>query len=151
MNARDDPVRKMLRVALGTIQQHHSFYLRAANAAMTPQVKALLLVLAESEEELTEKINDMLLKGIVEELSSVVQVGGVQATPDSTPFAPERHDTDPRIFVCNKALEQEVRAYSFFLSIAAHAKSEVVSHLFEYFAQVKAEQIRRIRRVCESF
>ena len=35
--------------------------------------------------------------------------------------------------------------------VQARARSEVISRLFHYFAQVKAEQIVRIRNVCETF
>ena len=140
----------MLSLALKTMNSHHDYYMEIANSVETPKVKALLLVLAESEEGLIAKIKDMMVTGIVDEIDEISKIDSVPL-PDDTPFDPSREDTDPRIFVCNKALRQELKAYSFFLSIAARAKSDVVSYLFEYFAYVKYQQITKIRRVCETF
>ncbi|MGQ4870335.1 MAG: hypothetical protein ACP6IT_00675 [Candidatus Thorarchaeota archaeon] len=144
------PVQHMLRLALATVLNHYKFYMDAARVAQTTTVKALLTLLAESEEEVAGKIEEMMARGIVE----AVDLAGKMMdddTPDGTPFDLARAETDPRLFVCNKALEQEIKAYTFFLSIAARARSEVISRLFQYFAHVKSEQIARIRRVCETF
>ncbi len=151
MAAQHDNLRQMLNLALATVSTHHKFYSQVADGVATTKVKALLLVLAEAEEALIDRIHDMMATGIVEEVSAIIEMGGLREEPDSTPFDPSRSEIDPRIYVCNRALDQELKAYAFFLSIAARAKSEVISRLFEYFAFEKAEQIRRIRRVCETF
>lgn len=144
------PVQHMLRLALATTLNHYKFYTDASKVAQTTTVKALLTLLAESEEELASKIEDMMARGIVEAVELAGHLSG-EETPDPTPFDLARAETDPRLFVCNKALDQELKAYTFFLSIAARARSEVISRLFHYFAHVKAEQIVRIRNVCETF
>lgn len=144
------PVQHMLKLALATTLNHYKFYTDAARVAQTATVKALLTLLAESEEELASKIEEMMVRGIVEAVEIAGQVSD-EDMPDPTPFDLVRAETDPRLFVCNKALDQELKAYTFFLSIAARARSEVISRLFQYFAIVKADQISRIRRVCETF
>ncbi len=140
----------MLRLALTTSANHFQFYHKAAMSVETPQVQALLNVLAESEEALMERIEDMIATGVVDEIEEVMAATD-REMPDETPFDLIRNDTDPRIFVCNKALQQELKGYGFYLSIAARAKSEVISRVFEYFAYEKSKQIERIRRVCDSF
>ncbi len=142
-------LKPMLKLALASVGNHYHFYLNAANTVETTQVKALLMVLTESEEDLMEKIEDMMITGVVDEIQEVSSVD--IETPDSMPFDLTREDTDPRIYVCNRALEQEMKGYTFFLSIAARAKSEVISRVFEYFAYIKTQQIERIRRVCSTF
>ncbi len=151
MSSQKNPVEAMLKIALTTVSNHYQYYHRAAMGVQTPQVRALLEILAETESELIEKIRNMMRFGISEELSEISDADLLSEDPDSTPFDLSREETDPRIFVCNKALDHEVKGYTFFLSIAARAKSRVVSRLFEYFAYVKLVQIRRIRRICESF
>ncbi len=150
MNSERETLTTMLKLALKTMNTHHEYYSTIAESVETTAVKALLLVLAETEDELINKIHDMLATGIVEEIDEISNIGEVPV-PDETPFDPSRNDTDPRIFICNKALKQEVKAYTFFLSIAVRAKSRVVSYLFEYFAYVKYQQIEKIRRVCSTF
>ena len=145
-----NPVEHMLNLALATATRHFEFYHNAAMQVETPEVKALLLILADSEGKMIEEIRDMIVTGILDEIEKVSEFDPTANPPDDTPFSPERNDTDPRVFVCNKALQQEVKGYTFYLSIATRAKSEMVSRLFEYFAQIKAEQIQRIRKVCQS-
>ncbi|MBD3158540.1 MAG: hypothetical protein GF309_07085 [Candidatus Lokiarchaeota archaeon] len=140
----------MLRVALATALNHFDYYQRAADEVRTTEVKALLLVLAEAEEDLIDRIEDMLATGIVEEIESLESTDDI-AEPNPTPFDPQRAETDPRLYVCNRALEQEVKGYNFFLSLAVRSKSDIVSRLFEYFATRKAAQIESIRRVCSTF
>jgi rubrerythrin len=144
-------ITQMLRLALTTVANHYQYYHRAAMTVETPDVRALLMVLADTEAELLDKIHDMLATGITEELQEFGSFKDEDAEPDATPFDLAREETDPRIFVCNRALENEVKGYTFFLSIAARAKSRIVSRLFEYFALVKLIQIKRIRRVCATF
>ena len=49
------------------------------------------------------------------------------------------------------ALKQEIKGYTFYLSIAARAKTELASRLFEYLAFIKSQQIDQIRKVCTTF
>lgn len=146
-----NPLESFLKIALSMSTRHHEYYDETAKNVETPQVKALLRVLADTERDLIIEIQDMIVTGVLDEIEEMGRVEVGDDPPDDTPFAPERNDTDPRIFVCNKALEQEVKGYSFYLSIAARAKSELVSRVFEYLAFIKSEQIDRIRKVCETF
>jgi len=110
----------MLKVALTTSANHYDFYLKAANIATTPQVKALLMVLAETEGELIDRIRLMMTTGILEQIEEVVKEGFKTGDPDPTPFGMDRTpfarsnpETDPRLFVCNRALEMEFKGFSF--------------------------------------
>ncbi|MDH4213925.1 MAG: hypothetical protein OEV85_08385 [Candidatus Thorarchaeota archaeon] len=151
-------VQNMLRVALTTAANHYDFYLKAANAVETPRVKALLLVLAETEGDLMDRIKLMMTTGILDAIEEVRKESFFQEDPDPTPFGMDRTpfaqsnpDTDPRFYVCNRALEMEFKGFSFFNSIASRAKSEIMRRLYEYLAFIKSDQIRKIRKVCESF
>ena len=146
-----NPVTQMLQIALTTVANHYQYYHKAAMGVEIPEVKALLTVLADTEAELMDKIKDMMRFGIGTELQELADSNLLDEEPDATPFDLSREETDPRIFVCNKALDHEIKGYTFFLSIAARAKSRVVSRLFEYFAYVKMIQVERIRRICETF
>lgn len=148
---------QLLNLALATSANHYDFYLKAAEAVETPQVKALLMVLAETEGDLLEKIRGMMMTGILEEIEEIARVPQVEEpdpTPfgmDRTPFSASNPDTDPRLFACNRALEMEFKGYAFFKSISSRAKSEMIRRLFDYLAFIKSEQIAKIRRVCSSF
>jgi len=146
-----NPLESLLNIALTMSRKHYEFYDTTANSVETPQVKALLHVLADTERDLIVEIQDMIVTGVLNEIEEMGRVEVGDEPPDDTPFAPERNDTDPRIFVCNKALEQEIKGYTFYLSISARAKSELVSRVFEYLAFIKSEQIERIRKVCSTF
>ncbi|MHA1614711.1 MAG: hypothetical protein ACTSYJ_07670 [Candidatus Thorarchaeota archaeon] len=146
-----NPLETLLNIALSMSTRHYEYYDETADSVETPQVKALLRVLADTERDLIIEIQDMIVTGVLDEIEEMGRVEVGDDPPDDTPFAPDRNDTDPRIFVCNKALEQEVKGYTFYLSISARAKSELVSRVFEYLAFIKSEQIERIRKVCESF
>ncbi len=146
-----NPLRTLLNLALSMSTRHYEYYDETAGSVKTPQVKALLRVLADTERDLIIEIRDMMATGVLDEIEEMGRIEVDDDPPDDTPFAPDRNDTDPRIFVCNKALEQEVKGYTFYLSISARAKSELVSRVFEYLAFIKSEQIERIRKVCESF
>jgi rubrerythrin len=146
-----NPLENLLNLALSMATRHYEYYDETAKSVKTPQVQALLRVLADTERNLIIEIQDMKVTGVLDEIEKMGKVEVSDAPPDDTPFAPERNDTDPRIFICNKALEQEVKGYTFYLSIAARAKSELVSRVFEYLAFIKSEQIKRIRKVCSSF
>ena len=148
----------MLKVALTTSANHYDFYLKAANIASTPQVKALLMVLAETEGDLIERIRLMMTTGILDQIEEVASESFTTTDPDQTPFGMDRTpfarsnpDTDPRLFVCNRALEMEFKGFSFFSSISSRAQSELMKRLYEYFAHIKAVQIEKIRKVCETF
>jgi rubrerythrin len=146
-----NPLETLLNLALSMSTRHYEYYDETAGSVETSQVKALLRVLADTERDLIIEIRDMMATGVLDEIEEMGRVEVGDDPPDDTPFAPDRNDTDPRIFVCNKALEQEVKGYTFYLSISARAKSELVSRVFEYLAFIKSEQIERIRKVCESF
>ncbi len=149
--SRKNPLDPLLNMAMAMSTRHFEYYSRTAEEVQNPKVKALLLVLAETESELIAHIRHMMVTGILDEIEAMgkVEVGDVPL--DDSPIAPERLDTDPRIFVCNKALEQELKGYTFYLSIAARAKTEIASRLFEYLAFIKSQQIERIRKVCSTF
>ncbi len=146
-----NPLETLLNLALSMSTRHYEYYDETADSVETPQVKALLRVLADTERDLIIEIQDMIVTGVLDEIEEMGRIEVDDDPPDDTPFAPDRNDTDPQIFVCNKALEQEVKGYTFYLSISARAKSELVSRVFEYLAFIKSEQIERIRKVCESF
>ena len=151
-------VQSMLKVALTTSANHYDFYLKAANAAETTQVKALLMVLAETEGDLIERIRLMMTTGILDQIEEVASESFTTKEPDPTPFGMDRTpfaasnpDTDPRLFVCNRALEMEFKGFTFYSSISHRAQSELMKRLYEYFAHIKSVQIEKIRRVCETF
>jgi len=146
-----NPLDPLLNMAMAMSTRHYEYYSRTAEQVQTPKVKALLLVLAETEQELIAHIRHMMVTGILDEIEVIGRVEVGDEPPDDSPIAPERKDTDPRIFVCNKALEQEVKGYAFYLSIAARAKTEIASRLFEYLAFIKSQQIEQIRKVCSTF
>ena len=148
----------LLKMALTTTANQYDFYLKAANAAETPQVKALLMVLAETEGELIERIRLMMTTGILDVVEEVVKEDFSYETPnptpfgmDRTPFAESNIDTDPRLYVCNRALEKEFSGFTFYKSISSRAKSELIRRVFEYLAFIKSQQIERIRKVCITF
>lgn len=148
----------LLKLALTTSANQYDFYLKAANAAETPQVKALLMVLAETEGELIERIRLMMTTGILDVVEEVAKDTFRYEVPDATPFGMDRTpfaesniDTDPRLYVCNRALEKEFSGYTFYKSISARAKSELIRRVFDYLAFIKSQQIERIRKVCVTF
>jgi rubrerythrin len=156
MSTQQNPILRMLKLALATSLNQLQFYEKAASTAQIPEVKALLNVLAESEEAMIDRIEKMLSISrnpllIVDEITESFGELKSYTNPDETPFDLHRNETDPRIFVCNKALEMTLKGYFFFLSISTRAKSDLVSRLFQYFARQKVEQISKIRRVCETF
>jgi len=146
-----NPLESFLKLALTMSERGYEYYSETADNVETPKVKALLRVLADTERDLIAQIRHMMATGVLDEIEAMGKVEVGEDPPDDTPFAPDRNDTDPRIFVCNRALEQEVKGYTFYLSIAARAKSELVSRVFEYLAFIKSQQIERIRKVCGSF
>ncbi len=149
--SRKNPLDPLLNVAMAMSTRHYEYYMETAENVETPQVKALLLVLAETESDLIAHIRHMMVTGILDEIEILERVQVGDDPPDDSPIAPNRIDTDPRIYVCNKALEQEVKGYTFYLSIATRAKTELVSRLFEYLAYIKSQQIEQIRNVCITF
>ena len=148
----------LLKLAMTTTANQYDFYLKAANAAETPQVKALLMILAETEGELLERIRLMMTTGILDVVEEVARETFFYEEPDATPFGMDRTpfsesniDTDPRLYVCNRALEKEFAGYTFYKSISSRAKSELIRRVFDYLAFIKSQQIRRIRNVCKTF
>ena len=149
--SRKNPLDPLLNMAMAMSTRHYEYYMDAAVEVKNPKVKALLNVLAETERDLIAHINHMMVTGVLDEIEAMGRVEVGDDPPDDTPIAADRIDTDPRIFVCNKALEQEVKGYTFYLSIAARAKTELASRLFEYLAFIKSQQIEQIRKVCITF
>jgi rubrerythrin len=146
-----NPLEPLLNLALSMSTRHYEYYDKTANSVENPKVKALLRVLADTERDLIAQIRHMMATGVLDEVEAMGKVEVSEDSPDDSPFAPDRNDTDPRIFICNKALEQEIKGYTFYLSISVRAKSELVSRVFEYLAFIKSQQIERIRKVCTSF
>jgi hypothetical protein len=146
-----NPLDPLLNMAMAMSTRHYEYYSETAEQVQTPQVKALLLVLADTERDLIAHIRHMMVTGVLDEIEAMGTVDVGADPPDDSPISPERIDTDPRIFICNKALEQELKGYTFYLSIAARAKTELASRLFEYLAFVKSQQIEQIRKVCVTF
>jgi rubrerythrin len=151
-------LQNMLRVALTTSANHYDFYLKAANVVETPKVKALLMVLADTEGDLMDKIRRMMATGILDAVEEAAKdsfsIGDPDPTPfgmDRTPFAQSNPDTDPRLFICNRALEMEFKGFTFYTTISSRAKSAMMKRLYEYLAFVKSQQIEKIRKVCETF
>ena len=148
----------MLRVALTISANHYDFYLKAANVVETPKVKALLMVLADTEGDLIDRIRRMMSTGILDAVEVAAKdtfsIGDPDPTPfgmDRTPFAQSNPDTDPRFFICNRALEMEFKGFTFYNSISSRAKSILMKRLYEYLAYIKSQQIEKIRKVCETF
>jgi len=141
----------MLKLAKASAKSDHEYFQSLAAEVNMPEVKLLLIVLAESESKMLDKIQHMMLTGIVDELEELDSIRNRDAVPDSSPIKPERIDTDPRIFVCNKVLEKSIKTYTLYLRLATRAKSELVSRLFEYLAHLKMRQVSELRRMCESY
>ena len=143
-----DPLRPMLKLALSTARSQYELFLSLSKAAKMSEVRFLLAYLVESESWLIEKLQHMMITGIVDELEELSGLGDRDTIPDSTPFDPPREDTDPRIFVCNKVLSEGIKTYTLYLRLATRAKSDLVSGLFEYLAYLKRQQIYELRRAC---
>ncbi|MFX1483160.1 MAG: hypothetical protein ACFFCP_08220, partial [Promethearchaeota archaeon] len=116
--SRKNPLDPLLNMAMAMSTRHYEYYMKTAEEVQTPQVKALLIILAETESDLIAHIRHMMVTGVLDEIEFMETVVSSDP-PDDSPIAPERIETDPRIFVCNKALEQEVKGYTFYLSMAA--------------------------------
>ncbi len=146
-----NPLNAMLKLAIAAAKSQLKFFLRTAENSEVAEVKALLMVLAESESDMISKIQHMMASGILDEIEELAAAKDRDQTPDSTPFDPTRAKTDPRIFVCNMALEKNIKTYTFFLTMATKTKSEVVSTLFEYLALLEMRQIGELRRICSTY
>jgi rubrerythrin len=144
-----DPTSPMLKLALSTARSQYEFFLNTAEGATVDEVKALLMHLAESESKMIDKIQHMMVTGIVDEIEELNDTEG--EVPDSTPFDPSRAETDPRIYVCNQVLEKSVKTCTLYLKLATRAKSEVISRLFEYLAHLEKRQIDELRKICERY
>lgn len=155
MSGTSDSVRHMLNMALATALNDLEYYQRTLERTNNPEVRALLLVLEESEEDLIEKIEHMMIAGIVDAVLETKDSKARYEAPNENPFefaSPFASSLQfQRWTICNETLERSLKAYSFYLSIAARAKSEVVSALLLYLANVKSRHIMRLRKVCESF
>jgi hypothetical protein len=146
-----DPLEPMLKLAKASAKSDHEYFQELAEEANMPEVKLLLFVLAEAEAKMLDKIQHMMLTGIVDELEELDEIKDRDTVPDSSPIKPERMNTDPRIFVCNKVLEKSIKTYTLYLRLATRAKSELVSRLFEYLAYLKKKQISELRNRCEAY
>jgi len=155
MSERKDPVRHMLNLALATALNDLDYYQRELERATMPEIRALLIVLEESEEDLIERIEHMMVAGPLEGVENSKERKANWESPNedlfefATPFAESIQFQ--RWSICNDTLQRSLKSYGFYLSIANRAKSEVVSALFEYLAFLKSKHIKRLRRVCESF
>jgi hypothetical protein len=145
----------MLNLALATALNDLEYYQRTLERTINPEVRALLMVLEESEEDLIEKIEHMMIAGVVDAVLETQDTKAGWEPPNQDPFefaSPFAESVQfQRWTICNDTLERSLKAYSFYLSIAARAKSDVVGALFEYLGNVKSRHIARLRRVCESF
>jgi hypothetical protein len=154
INAKD-PVKYMLNLALATALNDLQFCLDEEAARTAPEVKALLKVLAESEETLIAAIEGMMISGVTTAMEEVLRLRDSTTPPNENPFefgsAFSPGLQFERWSLCNGALERGFKAYRFYISIATRAKSKVVSRLFEYLSYLKGRHINRLRRVCESF
>ncbi len=146
-----NPLNAMLKLALATAKSQHKFLLRTVENSTMTEVKALLTVLGESEEQMIKKLQHMMITGILDEVQELASAMDRNETPDAAPFDPSRTDSDPRIFICNMTLEKSIKTYTFYLTMATKAKSEVVSTLFEYLALLEMRQIKELRRICSTF
>ncbi|MHA2143083.1 MAG: hypothetical protein ACXADC_00670 [Candidatus Thorarchaeota archaeon] len=155
MSDRKDPVRHMLNLALATALNDLDYYQRALETTRMPEVRALLMVLEESEEDLIERIEHMMVAGPLEGVENSKNRKANWEPPDedlfefASPFAASVQFQ--RWSICNETLQRSLNSYGFYLSIANRAKSEVVSALFEYLAYLKSQHIKRLRKVCNSF
>jgi hypothetical protein len=100
----------------------------------------------------------MMTTGILDVVEEVAKETFSYQDPDPTPFGMDRTpfsvsnpETDPRLFVCNRALEKEFSGFTFYKSISSRAKSELIRRVFDYLAFIKSSQIERIRKVCVTF
>ena len=155
MSNAKDPVKYMLNLALATALNDLQFYLDEEAARTAPEVKALLKVLAESEETLIAAIEGMMIGGVTTAMEEVLELRDSMIPPNENPFefgsAFSPGLQFERWSLCNGALESGLKAYRYYVSIATRAKSKVVSRLFEYLSYLKGRHIERLRRVCESF
>jgi hypothetical protein len=155
MSVSKDPVRHMLNLALATALNDLDHYQRALENATMPEVRALLMVLEESEENLIERIEHMMVAGPLEGVENSKERRANWESPNedlfefASPFAASVQFQ--RWSICNDTLQRSLKAYGFYLSIATRAKSEVVSAVFEYLAFLKSQHIKRLRNVCDSF
>lgn len=146
-----DPTKPMLKIALNTSRTRHDFLLGLLESSEILEVQHLLITLAESESRVVEKLLHMMATGIVDEIEYLSEAKDKDALPDSTPFDPSRNETDPRIFICNRVLEESLKTYTLYLRLATRSKSELVSRLFEYLAYVEKTQIDELRRIGRGF
>jgi rubrerythrin len=144
-----DPTTPMLKIALSTARSQHEFFLNTAKGSEVEEVKALLMHLAESESKMIDKIQHMMITGIVDEIEELEHTD--DSVPDSTPFDPSRAESDPRIYVCNQVLEKGIKTYTLYLRLASRSKSDVISQLFEYLAQLEKRQIDELREICKCY
>jgi len=144
-----DPTSPMLKIALSTAKSQYEFFKNTAEKSEMEDVKALLMYLAESESRMIDKIQHMMVTGIVDELEELN--ASDDNIPDPTPFHPSRAQTDPRIYVCNQVLEKSIKTYTFYLKLATRAKSSVISQLFEYLAQLEKHRIDELREICSCY
>lgn len=146
-----DPTKPMLKIALNTSRTRHEFLLGLLETSEILEVQHLLITLAESESRVVEKLLHMIATGVLDEIEYLADVGDKDSLPDSTPFDLSRNETDPRIFICNRILEESLKTYTLYLRLATRSKSEVVSRLFEYLAYVEKTQIDELRRIGQRF
>ncbi|MFX1485153.1 MAG: hypothetical protein ACFFCP_18385, partial [Promethearchaeota archaeon] len=72
--SRKNPLDPLLNMAMAMSTRHYEYYMETAENIETPQVKALLLVLAETESELIAHIRHMMVTGILDEIEVLDRV-----------------------------------------------------------------------------
>ncbi|MFW9803643.1 MAG: hypothetical protein ACFFFC_13370 [Candidatus Thorarchaeota archaeon] len=144
-----DPTSPMLKIALSTTKSQYEFFKNIAEESEIEEVKALLMHLVDSESRMIDKIQHMMVTGIVDELEELN--ASDDTVPDPTPFDPSRAQTDPRIYVCNQVLERSIKTYTLYLKLATRAKSSLISQLLEYLAQLQKRQIDDLREFCRCY
>ncbi|MHA1289780.1 MAG: hypothetical protein ACTSPB_20545, partial [Candidatus Thorarchaeota archaeon] len=72
-----NPLENLLNIALSISERNQEYYDETAGSVETPQVKALLRVLADTERDLIIEIQDMIVTGVLDEIEEMgkVEVG----------------------------------------------------------------------------
>ena len=88
-----NPLQNLLNLALSMSSRHFEYYDETADSVETPQVQALLRVLADTERDLIAQIRHMMATGVLDEIEAMGKVEVSERPPNDTPFAPDRNDT----------------------------------------------------------
>ncbi|MHA2153552.1 MAG: hypothetical protein ACXAAQ_16415, partial [Candidatus Thorarchaeota archaeon] len=66
--SRKNPLDPLLNMAMAMSTRHYEYYMETAENVKITQVKALLMVLAETESDLIAHIRHMMITGILDEI-----------------------------------------------------------------------------------